>query len=153
MPMSSGGHAASSSVCATKPRAAEIGSSVSVGHTRRFSLIGFYAMATAEHREPCDSTGSCTVLGAHGGATPPGDATSFRVAASSLARGKYLQFLPKSPPAGEGAKVPEPDEIKRAPPPILWVSDQRVAVPYPLIGRSRLDHRPLPRHPTRWRCV
>ena len=30
-------------------------------------------MATAEHREPCDSRGSCTVLGAPGGETPSGD--------------------------------------------------------------------------------
>src|SRR3984893_6428304 len=32
-------------------------------------------MATAEHREPCESRGSCTVLGAPGGETPPGDST------------------------------------------------------------------------------
>jgi len=32
-------------------------------------------MATAEHREPCDSRGSCTVLGAPGGETPLGDST------------------------------------------------------------------------------
>jgi hypothetical protein len=29
----------------------------------------------AEHREPCDSRGSCTVLGAPGGEIPPGDST------------------------------------------------------------------------------
>src|SRR6478752_8132821 len=75
MPMSFGGRTASSSACATRPRAEEIGSSVSVGHTRRSSLIGSYAMATAEHREPCDSRGSCTVLGAPGGEIPPGDST------------------------------------------------------------------------------
>jgi hypothetical protein len=33
--------------------------------------------ATAEHREPCDSRGSCTVLGAPGGETPPGDSTAL----------------------------------------------------------------------------
>jgi hypothetical protein len=38
-------------------------------------LIGRYVMATAEHREPCDSRGSCTVLGAPGGEIPPGDST------------------------------------------------------------------------------
>ena len=32
--------------------------------------------ATAEHREPCDSRGSCTVLGAPGGEIPPGDSTN-----------------------------------------------------------------------------
>ena len=31
---------------------------------------------TAEHREPCDSRGSCTVLGAPGGEIPPGDSTN-----------------------------------------------------------------------------
>ena len=31
--------------------------------------------ATAEHREPCDSRGSCTVLGAPGGKIPPGEST------------------------------------------------------------------------------
>ena len=31
--------------------------------------------ATAEHREPCDSRGSCTVLGAPGREIPPGDST------------------------------------------------------------------------------
>jgi hypothetical protein len=31
--------------------------------------------ATAGYREPCDSVGSCTVLGAPGGALPPGDST------------------------------------------------------------------------------
>jgi hypothetical protein len=30
-------------------------------------------METAEHREPCESRGSCTDLGAPGGAIPPGD--------------------------------------------------------------------------------
>jgi hypothetical protein len=34
--------------------------------------------ATAEHREPCDSRGSCTVLGAPGGEIPPGDSTYNR---------------------------------------------------------------------------
>jgi len=38
-------------------------------------LTGLYAMATAEHREPCDSRGSCTVLGAPGGETPSGDSS------------------------------------------------------------------------------
>src|SRR5215471_17483361 len=32
--------------------------------------------ATVEHREPCDSRGSCTVLGAPGGEIPPGDSTA-----------------------------------------------------------------------------
>src|SRR5262249_23725872 len=35
---------------------------------------GKAVQATVEHREPCDSRGSCTVLGAPGGEIPPGDA-------------------------------------------------------------------------------
>jgi len=31
---------------------------------------------TAEHREPCDSRGSCMVLEAPGGEIPPGDSTT-----------------------------------------------------------------------------
>src|SRR5262249_25038037 len=37
---------------------------------------GKAVQATAEHREPCDSRGSCTVLGAPGGEIPPGDSTT-----------------------------------------------------------------------------
>src|SRR5262245_45973289 len=76
MPMSFGGLAASSSGCAIGPKADEIGLTGSAGRTRFSSLIGSYAMATAEHREPCESRGSCTVLGAPGGEIPPGDSTS-----------------------------------------------------------------------------
>ena len=39
---------------------------------------------TVEHREPCESRGSRTVLGAPGGEIPPGDSTdSERLAAST----------------------------------------------------------------------
>src|SRR5262249_43924542 len=75
MPMSSGGRVASSSECATRPKVREIGLTGYAVPTRRSLLIGRYVMATAEHREPCDSRGSCTVLGAPGGETPPGDST------------------------------------------------------------------------------
>src|SRR5215472_11142218 len=79
MPMSSGGRVASSSGCATKPKAREIGWTGYAGLTQHSLRIGHYVMATAEHREPCDSRGSCTVLGAPGGEIPPGDSafTSF----------------------------------------------------------------------------
>src|SRR6516225_1918086 len=73
MPMSSGGHVASSSGCATRPKAEEIGLTGYAEPTRHSSPIGRYVMATAEHREPCESRGSCTVLGAPGGEIPPGD--------------------------------------------------------------------------------
>src|SRR5262245_11744813 len=75
MPMSSGGHVASSSGCATRPKVREIGLTGCAVPTQRSLLIGSYVMATAEHREPCDSRGSCTVLGAPGGEIPPGDST------------------------------------------------------------------------------
>ena len=75
MPMSFDGHAASSSGCAVGPKEAEIGLTGSVGQIRISSLTRSYAMATAEHREPCESRGSRTVLGAPGGETPPGDST------------------------------------------------------------------------------
>src|SRR5215831_313847 len=73
MPMSSGGRRTSSSRCATKPKAREIGWTGYAGLTQHSLRIGHYVMATAEHREPCDSRGSCTVLGAPGGEIPPGD--------------------------------------------------------------------------------
>src|SRR5262249_35974476 len=75
MPMSSGGPVASSSGCATRPRAQEIGLTGSAAPTQLSSLIGRYVMATAEHREPCESTGSCTVLGEPGGENPSGDSS------------------------------------------------------------------------------
>src|ERR1700738_359471 len=75
MPMSSGGYAASLSGCATRPKARETGSTGYAGPTQHSLPIGRYVMATAEHREPCDSRGSCTVLGAPGGEIPPGDST------------------------------------------------------------------------------
>src|SRR6266852_1521320 len=75
MPMSSGGYAASSSGCATRPKVRETGSTGYAGPTQHSLLIGRYVMATAEHREPCDSRGSCTVLGAPGGEIPSGDST------------------------------------------------------------------------------
>src|SRR5438132_2664284 len=75
MPMSSGGYAASSSGCATRPKVREIGSTGYAGPNQHSLLIGRYVMATAEHREPCDSRGSCPVLGAPGGEIPSGDST------------------------------------------------------------------------------
>src|SRR5262249_38363925 len=74
--MSSGGHVASSSGCATRPKAEEIGLIGYAEPTRHSSPIGRYVITTAEHREPCDSRGSSTVLGAPGGGIPPGDSTS-----------------------------------------------------------------------------
>src|SRR6202035_2652191 len=54
-------------------------------------LIGRYVMATAEHREPCDSRGSCTVLGAPEGEIPPGDSTF-----ASVEQCRHVGFTPDS---------------------------------------------------------
>src|SRR5437870_3478795 len=83
MPMSSGGCAASSSGCATRPKARETGSTGYAGPTQHSLLIGHYVMATAEYREPCASRGSCTVLGAPGGEIPSGDSTGAAVGANA----------------------------------------------------------------------
>jgi hypothetical protein len=39
---------------------------------------------TVEHREPCESRGSRTVLGAPGGEIPPGDSTNPDLSANAL---------------------------------------------------------------------
>src|SRR5262249_54877162 len=97
MPMSSGGHVASSSGCATRPKVREIGLTGCAVPTQRSLLIGSYVMATAEHREPCDSRGSCTVLGAPGGAIPPGDL----IAATRIRTYRCRQWLTTSEPEAD----------------------------------------------------
>src|SRR5262249_2905545 len=73
MSMSSAGRAGSSNGCDTKPKEREIGLTGFAVPTKICSLIGSCVMATAEHREPYESRGSRTVLGARGGAIPPRD--------------------------------------------------------------------------------
>src|SRR5881275_1098166 len=73
--MSSAGRAVSSSGCVARPRGREIGLIGFAAQIRRSSLIGSYVMETAEHREPYESRGSRTVLGARGGEIPPRDST------------------------------------------------------------------------------
>src|SRR5271169_3024984 len=90
MLMSSGGRVASSSGCVTKPRARKFGLTGSAVPTQHSLLIGRYVMATAEHREPCESRGSCTVLGAPGGEIPPGDSTIADITASV----RHVRFTP-----------------------------------------------------------
>ena len=46
---------------------------------------------TAEHREPCESRGSRTVLGSPGGAIPPGDSTKAEKARTGTKRPVCLQ--------------------------------------------------------------
>src|SRR5258705_11619893 len=79
--MASGGRAANSSGCVARPKGRELGLIGFAAQIRRSSLTGSYVMETAEHREPCESRGSRTVLGAPGGAIPPGDSTNCEVTA------------------------------------------------------------------------
>src|SRR5450759_4368273 len=76
--MSSAGRAATSSGCVTTPKEREIGLSGFAAQIRFSSFTGNYGMATAEHREPCESRGSRTVLGAPGGISPPGAPRTVR---------------------------------------------------------------------------
>ena len=73
--MSSAGRAANSNGCVSRPKEHETGLSGFAAQIRRSSLIGSCAMETAGHREPCESRGSRTDLGAPGGEIPPGDST------------------------------------------------------------------------------
>src|SRR6516165_9964900 len=75
MSMSSAGRAENSNGCVTRPKGREIGLSGFAAQIQLCSLTGSYVMATAEHREPYESRGSRTVLGARGGEIPPRDST------------------------------------------------------------------------------
>lgn len=75
--MSSAGRAANSNGCVARPKGRETGLLGFAAQIQRSSLIGSCAMETAEHREPCESRGSRTVLGARGGEIPPRDSTIF----------------------------------------------------------------------------
>src|SRR5262244_12153 len=74
--MSSAGRAASSSGCVGKPREQETGLTGYAAAIQHSSLTGSSVMEPAEHREPYESRGSRTDLGAPGGANPPGDSTT-----------------------------------------------------------------------------
>src|SRR5258708_28048198 len=73
--MSFAGGDANSNGCVAKPKEHATGLIGFAAQIRRSSLIGSCAMETAEHREPCESRGSRTDLGAPGGEIPPGDST------------------------------------------------------------------------------
>ena len=73
--MSSAGRAANSSGCVARPKEHATGLIGFAAQIRRSSLIGSCVMEAAEHREPCESRGSRTVLGARGGEIPPRDST------------------------------------------------------------------------------
>src|ERR1700756_5027562 len=86
--MSSAGRAANSNGCVSKPKEHATGLIGFAAQIRRSSLIGSCAMETAEHREPCESRGSRTDLGAPGGEIPPGDSTK----ASGPNRPSFVRF-------------------------------------------------------------
>src|SRR6516225_1961837 len=65
--MSSAGRAASSSGCVGRPREHETGLTGSAEQIQHSLPTGSSVMETAEHREPYESRGSRTVLGAPGG--------------------------------------------------------------------------------------
>src|SRR5213080_4417297 len=90
--MSSAGRAVSSSGCVARPRGREIVLIGFAAQIRRSSLIGSYVMETAEHREPCESRGSRTVLGARGGEIPPRDSTI--VTLLTEARRPFVSAMP-----------------------------------------------------------
>src|SRR5262245_35795441 len=96
--MSSAGHAASSSGCVARPGGRETGLIGFAAQIRRSSPIGSYVMETVEHREPCESRGSRTVLGARGGEIPPRDSTNRtlsqhrRIPALTLLRPSAVSF-------------------------------------------------------------
>src|SRR5271165_3492627 len=73
--MSSAGRAASSSGCVARPRGRETGLTGYAAQIQRSLPTGSSPMETAEHREPYESRGSRTDLGAPGGESPPGDST------------------------------------------------------------------------------
>src|SRR5947209_18862457 len=113
--MSSAGRAASSSGCVARPRGREIGLIGFAAQIRRSSLIGSYVMETAEHREPCESRGSRTVLGARGGEIPPRDST-FALDRLHSRRARHVRFASKATVADQNVirhLVPEPALIVR----------------------------------------
>src|ERR1700730_12901562 len=75
--MSSAGRAASSSGCVGRPRGRETGLTGYAEQIQRSLPTGSSAMEPAEHREPYESRGSRTDLGAPGGESPPGDSTGW----------------------------------------------------------------------------
>src|SRR3981189_406273 len=82
--MSSAGRAASLSGCVARPRGRETGLTGCAEQIQCSLPTGGSAMETAEHREPYESRGSRTDLGAPGGETPPGDSTGRAVPNATL---------------------------------------------------------------------
>src|SRR6516165_4889718 len=139
--MSSAGRAASSSGCVGRPRGHETGLTDYAEQTQRSLLTGSSAMETAEHREPYESRGSRTDLGAPRGATPLGDSTFFtrfglaqglQAFASRRAKSRSSQrrSRPKLwPAAASAALMPSPWR------PLRWLRPIRCsALMWPMTG-------------------
>src|SRR5438874_11904060 len=103
MPSWSVGRATSSSGYARDQRERAIGWLGLSAPTQISSPIGAFCMSTAEHREPYESRGSRTVLGARGGEIPPRDspAPALLLHQPELARQATRQ-LPRDRPADLG---------------------------------------------------
>src|SRR5271170_5989722 len=91
--MSFAGHAANSSGCVVRPKGRATGLIGFAEKIQRYSLIGSSAMEAAEHREPCESRGSCTDLGAPGGEIPPGDSTTSDIVGGPRHGSFMAEFL------------------------------------------------------------
>src|SRR5438552_12076029 len=102
--MSSAGRAASASGCVGRPRGREIGLTGYAEQIQRSLATGSSAMETAEHREPYESRGSRTDLGAPGGESPPGDSTGAVEKYSRISRNLPLRDGVKSSESSRAAK-------------------------------------------------
>jgi hypothetical protein len=111
-------------------------------------------MTTAEHREPCHSSGSRTVLGAPGGEIPPGDSTvCFRYAGMNRHRanfghrcgdlGRWKQFSYKNINCENGAAMSAISRVRHPRPSfaVIWQCTahwSRKVRPLPLTGLEKL---------------
>src|SRR5215471_5017242 len=90
--MSPAGRAASSSGCVGRPKGHETGLTGFAESIQHSSPTGSSVMETAEHREPYESRGSRTDLGAPGGESPLGDSTTAEI----LRLSESVSFTPAS---------------------------------------------------------
>src|ERR1039458_9462486 len=94
MPMSFDGLAANTSGWSIGPRARGTGSIGCAARTQYSLPTGHYATATAEHREPYESRGSRTVLGAPEGESPSGDSSARISIAAALMESESVINIP-----------------------------------------------------------
>src|SRR6516165_11300654 len=111
--MSSAGRVASSSGCVARPRGHETGLTGSAEQIQLSSLTGSSVMETAEHREPYESRGSRTDLGAPGGENPPGDSTILLK--NSVARLPAAIFETRRPGVANGTARGRSDRSESPP--------------------------------------